>query len=215
MVYDTHGVFSSPRTAFTFHAFGHRNISILDGGLPGWIAASLPLEEGPPSFTPTRKNYSPTPLHTGIIRDYDEMIANARMGSRGQTVLDARPAGRFEGTAPEPRPGLSSGHIPSSLSLPFSELLQKHEGGYTTFKEQTELWRTISDAVGGLEGIDKIRQASSAGETAVTATCGSGMTAAVIWAGLHQLGIQASIYDEVRFSMHLNDLRLQADFSIE
>ncbi|PWN36172.1 Rhodanese-like protein [Meira miltonrushii] len=199
IVYDTHGVFSSPRTAFTFHAFGHRAISILNGGLPAWIKNDFEVENGPPhQITPT--NYPTPSLESTLIRSYDEMVANARMGARGQTVLDARPNGRFEGTAPEPRPGLSSGHIPNSTSLPATSLLDTNsissDKSFTTLKNQTDLWRSISDTVGGMDELDKLRQASSAGESAVTNTCGSGMTAAILWLGLYQLGIQSSIYDE-------------------
>ena len=198
IVYDTHGVFSSPRTAFTFHAFGHRAISILNGGLPAWITNGFEVESGPAKqIEPT--DYPIPSLDSTLIRSYDEMVANARMGARGQTVLDARPAGRFQGTTPEPRPGLSSGHIPNSTSLPATSLLDSNsssEKTFTTLKNQTDLWRSISDSVGGMEELDKLRQASSAGESAVTNTCGSGMTAAILWLGLYQLGIQSSIYDE-------------------
>lgn len=98
VVYDTHGVFSAPRTAFTFHAFGHPAVSILDGGLPAWVAAGLPVEEagsepeGPNTIRP--KQYPVPTLSSGLIRTFDEMMANVRMGARGQTVLDARPPGR-------------------------------------------------------------------------------------------------------------------------
>lgn len=99
---------------------------------------------------------------------------------------------------------MSSGHIPNSLSLPFPNLVKQVQSKdprlngetYTILKDQTELWRTVSDAVGGMESLDKLRQASSAAEPAVTATCGSGMTAAVIWAALQQLGVTSAIYDE-------------------
>jgi thiosulfate/3-mercaptopyruvate sulfurtransferase len=202
IVYDTHGVFSSPRTAFTFYAFGHRAVSILDGGLPGWRAAGLQLEDGQPQTVEAR-DYPISELRPGLIRSYDEMIANARMGPRGQTVLDARPAGRYAGTAPEPRPGLSSGHIPHSQSLPATILLDTHTdptneaSKFTTVKSQTDLWRSISDALpNGADDLDKLRQASSAAEPAATNTCGSGMTAAILWLGLYQLGVQSSIYDE-------------------
>lgn len=199
IVYDTHGVFSSPRTAFTFHAFGHRAISIINGGLPAWISNGYEVENGSAhTIEPTK--YPIPSIESTLIRSYDEMVANARMGARGQTVLDARPAGRFDGTSPEPRPGLSSGHIPNSTSLPATTLLQSNSSNsdvsFTTLKNQTDLWRTISDSVGGMDELDKLRQASSAGESAVTNTCGSGMTAAILWLGLYQLGIQSSIYDE-------------------
>lgn len=92
MVSDSHGIFSSPRTAFTFYAFGHEKISVLDGGLPGWLAEGLPVEESDTNvFKPDKVEYQAIPLRSGMIRSYDEMVANARMKSRGQTVLDARP----------------------------------------------------------------------------------------------------------------------------
>lgn len=199
VVYDSHGVFSAPRTAFTFKAFGHRNVSVLNGGLPAWIDHGLPTEAGEPSSVP-KTTYPESKLEDGIIRSFDEMVANAKQGARGQTVFDARSKGRFDGTDPEPRPGLSSGHIPHSISLPFPSLLKtvtdKDGKSYTVLKDQIELWRTLSDAVGGTEALDKLRQASSGGELAATNTCGSGMTAASIWLALQELGIQSSIYDE-------------------
>lgn len=206
VVYDTHGVFSAPRTAFTFKAFGHPKVSVLNGGLPAWIHAGFPVEEGEPKQKPQSESYPTPQLSEGVIRSFDEMVANARMGARGQTVFDARPQGRFDGTAPEPRAGLSSGHIPHSLSLPFSSLLKtvKADGkSFTVLKDQIELWRVLSDAVGGTEALEKLRQASSGGELAATNTCGSGMTAACIWLALQELGVQSAIYDEV--STHLDD----------
>lgn len=199
VVYDTHGVFSAPRTAFTFKAFGHSNVSVLNGGLPAWIDHGFPTETGEPTSV-ARTSYPEPALQEGIIRSFEEMVANAKMGARGQTVFDARSKGRFDGAEPEPRPGLSSGHIPHSTSLPFPTLLRTEIGKdgkpYTVLKDQIELWRTLSDTVGGTEALDKLRQASSGGELAATNTCGSGMTAAAIWLALQELGIQSSIYDE-------------------
>lgn len=200
VVYDTHGVFSAPRTAFTFKAFGHAKVSVLNGGLPAWIDSGLPTESGSPTGHEA-KAYPEPVLEDGIVRSFDEMVANAKMGARSQTVFDARSRGRFDGIDPEPRPGLSSGHIPHSVSLPFPSLLktvstQNNKSSYTVLKDQIELWRTFSDAVGGMEALDKLRQASSGGELAATNTCGSGMTAACIWLALQEIGVQSSVYDE-------------------
>lgn len=200
VVYDTHGIFSAPRTAFTFKAFGHAKVSVLNGGLPAWIDHGLPTETEAPVQHEV-KSYPVPVLEDGIVRSFDEMVANAKMGARSQTVFDARSKGRFDGTDPEPRPGLSSGHIPHSLSLPFPSLLktvqtQDGKSSYTLLKDQIELWRTFSDSVGGMEALDKLRQASSGGELAATNTCGSGMTAACIWLALQEIGVQSSVYDE-------------------
>ncbi|PWN22692.1 Rhodanese-like protein [Microstroma glucosiphilum] len=212
--YDTHGLFSSPRTAFTFLAFGHKNVSVLNGGLPAWLDEGGETQEGKVEEEVVAEEYPEPKLKEGWVRDFEEMVANARMGGRGEVVLDARSRGRFNGTDPEPRAGLSSGHIPSSLSLPFPTLIDTHTSKrtgkpYTTLKDQIALYRTFSSETTDSQGrssstqggspvldFEKVRQASSAGTTAVTATCGSGMTAAVIWLALRTLGIQSAIYDE-------------------
>ncbi|KAK0557065.1 hypothetical protein OC846_000712 [Tilletia horrida] len=225
VVYDTHGVFSAPRTAFTFLAFGHERVSVLNGGLPAWSASNLPLETGEPKAEIENSEYPAPKLRPNRIRSYREMLANASLGpGRAQAVLDARPQPRFDGTGPEPRPGLSSGHIPASYSLPFSALLDTVSSPngseanaakpYTVLKSQTDLWRVVSHALasrqsswgagaggsaeeGGNSAVDRLRQEGSGSDSvAVTATCGSGMTAAVIWLALQQLGIESAIYDE-------------------
>lgn len=105
---------------------------------------------------------------------------------------------RFTGQDPEPRPGLSSGHIPHSFSLPFDTFLQHHATPsgikYTTFLPRDQLRLTLEKAV-GLEHAERI----IAGDAPVTTTCGSGMTAGVLWLGLKLLGVRdIALYDEVR-----------------
>ncbi|WFD43794.1 hypothetical protein MPSI1_002458 [Malassezia psittaci] len=207
VVYDTHGLFSAPRTAFTFAAFGHKAVSVLNGGLPAWIDAGQPIDTETLQQDPTVETakYAEPKLQDGWIRSFEEMLANTNAGYRSQVVLDARAKARYDGTEPEARPGLASGHIPGSKSLPFSDLLQKITAQdsriagqvYTAVKEQPELWKRVNDAVGGSEGIEKLRHDGSAsGSLGVSLSCGSGMTASVLWLALQQLGINAAIYDE-------------------
>ncbi|WFC99825.1 hypothetical protein MYAM1_002571 [Malassezia yamatoensis] len=160
------------------------------------------LQEDP---TVEAAEYAEPKLQDGWIRSFEEMLANTNAGYRSQVVLDARPQARYDGTEPEARPGLASGHIPGSKSLPFSDLLQKITAQdsriagqvYTAVKQQPELWKRVNDAVGGSEGIDKLRHdGSSGGSLGVSLSCGSGMTASVLWLALQQLGINAAIYDE-------------------
>jgi len=113
-----------------------------------------------------------------------------------ELVLDARSRGRYLGADPEPRPGLSSGHIPNSVSLPFNLFLQNNVApngsSYTTFLSEPQLRAAIVDALGP----DKANSLFK-GDVSVIATCGSGMTAAILWLGLQVLGVkQVSIYDE-------------------
>jgi thiosulfate/3-mercaptopyruvate sulfurtransferase len=108
------------------------------------------------------------------------MVANSQApASTASVVLDARAIGRFTGETPEPRPGLPSGHIPHSLPLPFSEVLDPATDArpYTRFRSTDELRQILVDAVGGEAAWADI----NAGKRGLTYTCGSGMTAAVLW----------------------------------
>ncbi|CEI90988.1 hypothetical protein RMCBS344292_05293 [Rhizopus microsporus] len=116
VVYDTVGVFSACR------AFGHDTVSVLNGGLPAWDG---PTESGVPEKV-QEKHYKVPTINTQIVRDYPTILANARKAQFNEDyiqVLDARPYARFTGQAPEPREGLSSGHMPGSISVPFNEVV--------------------------------------------------------------------------------------------
>lgn len=150
VVYDTAGVFSACRVYWTFKvqsyiyinahlsyqnqpthqkAFGHDSISVLNGGLPAWEKADGPVETGPPE--PVKPQvYKVSRVNKDIVRNYETVLANARdiqQGKQGAQVLDARPYARFTGEAPEPRIGLSSGHMPGSISVAFNEVVESGE----------------------------------------------------------------------------------------
>ncbi|KAF8895053.1 Rhodanese-like domain-containing protein [Gymnopilus junonius] len=199
VIYDTHGVFSAPRALFMFRAFGHTNSSVLNGGLPAWVNEQLPVESSMPS-EPRPTTYSAPDLKEQAIRSYDQIVANSQhdpsTNLQSELVLDARPKGRFTGTDPEPRPGLSSGHIPHSVSLTFNLFLQKNKTTdgqeYTTFLPVDDIRRAVVNAVGPEEA-----ERIFLGERPVVTSCGSGMTAGVLWLGLQLLGVkQLGLYDE-------------------
>jgi len=199
VLYDSTGVFSSPRALFMFKTFGHNQASILDGGLPRWEAEGNPLISGKPTTTMQMSNYSEPTLDGTNLRDYDHMKQNASQPVGSQEtdiVFDARAAGRFQGTAPEPRPGLPSGHIPHSLSLPFNLLLQTHNASpgpsYTTLRDADELRQLFGDLLGS----DRLQLYQEHGLKRIVNTCGSGMSAAIIWLALQQIGIDSALYDE-------------------
>ncbi len=171
VVYDQQGLFSAARVWWTFRLMGHENIKVLRGGLPAWRAAGLSISHDATDIRPAV--YTPV-QHGKKIINLNELRANLDTGT---IVLDARPAARFEGTAPEPRTGLRSGHMPNSRSLPFAELLR--DGA---LKPADEL-KTILDA----KGAD-----SSA---PIVTTCGSGVTAAIITLALAEIGRESRLYD--------------------
>jgi thiosulfate/3-mercaptopyruvate sulfurtransferase len=171
-IYEQEGVFSAPRAWWMLRTFGAREVYILDGGLRAWIEAGLPTCSGPVHRTPA--NFHAT-LDGDAVKDFPQM--QQLIAQRGQ-ILDARSAGRFTGAGPEPRPGISSGHMPGSTSVPFTELV---EDGRLKPVEQLH---KVFDA----RGVE-LKQP-------ITTTCGSGVTAAVIALGLEIAGAErVSLYD--------------------
>jgi thiosulfate/3-mercaptopyruvate sulfurtransferase len=174
VVYDGAGLFSAPRVRWTFQAFGARNVSILDGGFPAWTAEGRPIETGPEKPR-TARTFTPT-FDPAVVADASAVQAALQSG--GTQVVDARPADRFRGEAPEPRPGLRAGHMPGSLNLPFGEIVENGR-----LKDKAGLEKAIADA-----GI--------APDQPVITSCGSGVSAAILGVAFEVAGrpIKA-IYD--------------------
>lgn len=175
VIYDNHGLFSAARVWWTFRVMGHEDVVVLDGGFPAWERAGYPIETGPPRQRMER-HFTPR-VRADLVRDITDV---RRAVDAGKTpILDARPGPRFRGEAPEPRPGLKSGHMPGAFSVPSSELVNA-DG---TLKSAAEL-KTIFASAG-----------ADAAQGAIC-TCGSGITAALIALALARLGRwDAAVYD--------------------
>jgi thiosulfate/3-mercaptopyruvate sulfurtransferase len=172
VVYEQQGVFSAPRAWWTLRTFGAQHVYLLDGGLRAWLEAGFQTAAGPVHRTPS--TFHATLNHDAVkdLTQLKEKIATY------QQILDARSAARFNGTAPEPRPGLSSGHMPGATSVPFTELIEDDR----------------------LKPADKLRDLFAAKnldlQQPITTTCGSGVTAAVIALSLAVIGApHVSLYD--------------------
>lgn len=174
VVYDTHGLFSAARVWWLFRLMGHGDVAVLDGGLPKWQAEGRPVEDMPPIV---RDRHMTVRRQNQMIKDVTQVAAASKLGDH--TILDARPAARFRGEAPEFRAGLRSGHIPGSRNIPYTDLLNA-DG---TLKEPDGL-RAVLDAAGA--DLSK----------PVITTCGSGVTAAVINLALARIGhFDHALYD--------------------
>jgi thiosulfate/3-mercaptopyruvate sulfurtransferase len=173
--YDQIGLFSAARGWWMMRVFGHDEAAVLDGGLPKWQAENRPLETAEPVL-PSPVNFTPK-RRAELVRDIHAMKAIVADGSA--LVLDARPAGRFAGSAPEPRQGLRSGHMPGAHNIPFNELLAA---------DGTMLPPDALRARFAAEGAD--------GSRAVVTSCGTGVTAAVLTLGLAVAGLPTgALYD--------------------
>jgi thiosulfate/3-mercaptopyruvate sulfurtransferase len=175
VVYDSEGLYSAARVWWMFRTMGHDDVAVLNGGLRKWKAEGRPVTDEPSSkrrpahFTPRAR--------AALVRDADDV--KALIGHPSVQIVDARAAGRYTGSAPEPRKGLRSGRIPGSRNVPFATLLNA-DG---TLKAPDALREVFAKA-----GVDVGRP--------VVASCGSGVTAGVVAFALAQLGqADAAVYD--------------------
>ena len=175
VVYDNNQFMASARAWWTFRVFDHDHVRVLDGGLARWRELGLPTRSGPEPAT--RRQFHAV-RRPALVRGLDEM--REALGHPGSQIVDARSAERFSGQEPEPRPGLRSGHIPGSRNLPFRQLIDAETH---CLKPEAELRQAFEAA-----GIDP--------GAPVIATCGSGVTAAILALGLYRLGNEsAAVYD--------------------
>lgn len=173
VVYDRMGIFSSPRAWWMFLAMGHETVSVLDGGLPGWRAAGLPIESGPRApVAPGNFVARPRPE---LFVDADHV--SAALSDPLAAVLDARSEARFLGREAEPRPGLRSGHMPNAVSLPFSAVMA--EGRMRSPEELASILATKAQ-----------------GRERLVFSCGSGVTACTLALAAELAGYRdKAVYD--------------------
>jgi thiosulfate/3-mercaptopyruvate sulfurtransferase len=173
VVYDSTGLYSAARVWLTFRIFGAKKVYILDGGLPKWKAEGRPLEKGDAKREARKFNAE---MNVGAVAMTDDVRMALNDGS--VQVVDARSAERFSGKAPEPRPGLHSGHMPRSFNVPFTQLV---ENGHLTPRNRIE-------AAFKKAGVDL--------DKPIITTCGSGLTAAILTFALEALGKEPKgLYD--------------------
>jgi thiosulfate/3-mercaptopyruvate sulfurtransferase len=171
VVYDNSPLRTAARGWFMLRHFGSREVAILDGGLPKWIAEGRPLESGEPAARPARYD---------AIERAGEIVAQADIrAGLDAPLLDARGPGRFEGIDPDPRPGVATGHIPGARNLPFAELY--NDDG--TLRSREELAQAFAAA-----GADA--------KAPFVASFGSGVSACSLIFAAHLLGNQdGRLYD--------------------
>ncbi|MDG2521970.1 3-mercaptopyruvate sulfurtransferase [Caulobacter segnis] len=173
VVYDGGG-FRAARTWWAFRAMGHENVFVLDGGLAKWIAEGRPVEDLPSS--PQERHFTPR-FAADLVRDKDQVRKAIETGR--EQLVDARPAARFTGEAPEPREGLRGGHMPGARSVPASSVIAP-DG---TLLPADKLKAIFTEA-----GVDL--------DKPIVTTCGSGVTAAILALALHRLGLsRVAVYD--------------------
>ncbi|KAL9225971.1 hypothetical protein vseg_001837 [Gypsophila vaccaria] len=195
VVYDGKGIFSAARVWWMFRVFGHDRVWVLDGGLPRWRASGYDVESsasGDAIFKTSAASEAIEKVYQGLqvgpitfqtvfqphlVWTLDQVRKNIEDGT--YQLIDARSKARYEGTAPEPRKGIRSGHVPGSKCVPFTELLDS-SGSLLSREQLKERFEN--------EGISL--------EHPVVTSCGTGVTACVLALGLHRLGKpDVAVYD--------------------
>lgn len=176
VIYDrASGSSAATRVWWTFRAFGHHELSVLDGGMGKWLAEHRPTEDQPPVV---RESHFVARFDPDLVRTKGQMLANLQ--SRAEQVIDARSAGRFQGTEKEPWPHKKVGHIPHSLNLPWPELIDPDT---KTFLPPERLR-------------ERFERAGLGAGKPVVASCGSGVTAGMLAFALYLIGREdVAIYD--------------------
>ena len=173
VVYDSVGLFSAARVWWTFRLFGAKSVYILDGGLPKWKAEGRPLETGDAKRAPKKFTAE---MKVSAVATLDDV--RMALTDDSAQIVDARSAERFAGRAPEPRPGLRSGHMPGAFNVPYDRVL---ENGRLASREQIASAFTSAGV-----NLDK----------PTITSCGSGVTAAILSFALESLGREpVRLYD--------------------
>ncbi|MCH2044472.1 MAG: sulfurtransferase [Saprospiraceae bacterium] len=168
VVFDTRGIYASPRAWWLFKVMGHQDVMVLDGGLPEWIKRGF--ETSPQIDKDYPKGDFKASFNNNLVKTYNDVVKNVEASQF--TIMDARSQGRFNGTEQEPRKWLQSGHIPQSVSLPYSFVLKDGK-----MKSKTELQEFFT----AVKGKDLVF------------SCGSGITACIIMLA-HAVAHQESLY---------------------
>ena len=174
VVYDGAGLLSAARVWWLFRLMGHRDVAVLDGGLPKWQAEGCAVEDMAPIV---KDRHLTVRFQNHLVRDVTQVSQASKLGTT--QIVDARAASRFRGDAPEPREGLRAGHIPGSFNVPYTDLLNADK----TMKSLDDIRAVFEQA-----GVDVSKP--------MITSCGSGVTAAILALALERLGnTNWSLYD--------------------
>ena len=175
IVYDNNDGFASARVWWMFRVMGHGDVQVLDGGMKAWVAAGGEVDDAPP--VPLMERHFTARVRSDLVKTYEQV--RRLIDAKAAQIVDARPNGRFAGTAPEPRPDLQSGHMPGAKNVPAGGVFSA-DGVY----QDANALRTVFERA----GVDLSKP--------IVTSCGSGVTAAMLALALARLGRwDVSVYD--------------------
>ncbi|XP_022313271.2 3-mercaptopyruvate sulfurtransferase-like [Crassostrea virginica] len=171
---DSYGFFSAQRAWWMFHVFGHEKVSVLNGGFKKWCEDEFPTTD---IIEHVEKETLIPKLRSELLKRYEDIENN--LSTKAFQIIDARGADRFNGTGPEPRPGIKPGHIPSAKNIPYGSVVDKNKGTLKSPEELKKIFHSV--------GVDL--------EQPLVASCGSGVSACVLSFAASTLGKTVPVYD--------------------
>ncbi|MBO6606686.1 sulfurtransferase [Psychroserpens sp.] len=162
VVFDSRGIYSSPRAWWLFKVMGHQNIAVLNGGLPDWISNTYPVVEN--HFSQFEEGNFYVAFNQSLVVDFNQVSKNTI--AKEFTIVDARSEGRFNGTEKEPRAHLKNGSIENSVNIPYQQVLKNGR-----YKSKIEL--------------KAIFENKCTNENDLVFSCGSGITACIVMLACH------------------------------
>ncbi|KAJ1173690.1 hypothetical protein NDU88_005516 [Pleurodeles waltl] len=171
---DQLGSFYAPRAWWMFRAFGHRQVSVLNGGFRNWVREGHPMTAEATRPEPAQFKAK---LDRRLVKSFEEMLENLQ--TKKFQVVDSRSEGRYRGTEPEPGQGIDPGHFPGTINMPFMNFMT--ESGHE--KPLEELQKMFSE-----KNVDLARP--------LAVTCRRGVTACHVALAAYLLGKEdVAIYD--------------------
>lgn len=169
VLYDDYHHMQAGRIWWAMRFWGFDNVRVLNGGWSHWVSRDIPVSQKTPQLP--RGTFQP------VRRDDLRISLEDFVNTHGQhCVIDARGPVNFAGKADDPR----TGHIPNTLNIPFSALLNADTGLFLDSKAISEVF----DA-----------RAPGWRETPIITSCGSGYAATVTLLALSELGYPARLFD--------------------
>ena len=218
VVYDNSGAFvASTRLWWTFKAFNHQSVFILDGGFAEWkLLYPQHIHTSSAQTQPNRQQVvvradtdSPWTRNDTVIYTRDQIIESLKLPMSSRPLfLDARELERYNGVMDEPRLVIKKGHLPNAASLWHADVQTVLTSGRQGFRSAADLKTAFARC-----GVDWT-EVGTASERLIVPYCGSGATAATLFFALDALGYHRLALYDASMVEWLNDESLPVETAL-
>ncbi|CAM9876309.1 unnamed protein product [Chrysoparadoxa australica] len=171
VVYTTEGSYSAARAWWTFKAFGHESVYVLDGGLEAWRRERGAVESGKVTVKSTRPSKGLVPASGNLWllgqKGFQSQLQPRCIATPRQVkaVVEGLEPGQIV-DAREQHP--SEGLVPGAVSVPYTSVLEK--GDVTRFRSGEQIRKVFQNAGVDVNSPDAIIVCSISGVSAAVLT---------------------------------------------